>query len=47
VAATGSSAVRTGSAAERTAREAVLLLAFGSRPAIRAELLTRLGAAGD
>ena len=46
VAATGSAAVRTGSVAERTAREAVFLLVFGSRPAIRAALLDRLGAAG-
>ncbi len=47
VAATGSSAVRTGSVAERTAREAAFLLVFGSRPAIRAALLARLGAARD
>ena len=47
VAATGSSAVRTGSDAERTAREAAFLLVFGSRPAIRRELLARLGAAGS
>jgi alkylation response protein AidB-like acyl-CoA dehydrogenase len=47
VAATGSSAVRTGSVAERTAREAAFLLVFGSRPAIRAELLARLGAVRD
>jgi alkylation response protein AidB-like acyl-CoA dehydrogenase len=46
VVATGSSAVRAGSVAERTAREALFLLVFGSRPAIRASLLTRLGAAG-
>ncbi|WP_369256685.1 acyl-CoA dehydrogenase family protein [Geodermatophilus amargosae] len=46
VVATGSGAVRTGSVAERTAREALFLLVFGSRPAIRASLLTRLGAAG-
>ncbi|MEX5720415.1 acyl-CoA dehydrogenase family protein [Geodermatophilus maliterrae] len=45
VAATGSGAVRAGSDAERTAREAVFLLVFGSRPAIRASLLSRLGAA--
>ena len=45
VAATGSASVRTGSDAERTAREAVFLLVFGSRPAIRQALLARLGAA--
>ncbi len=44
--ATGSAAVRLGSVAERTAREAVFLLVFGSRPAIRTSLLTRLGATG-
>ncbi|MBM7804268.1 alkylation response protein AidB-like acyl-CoA dehydrogenase [Geodermatophilus bullaregiensis] len=46
VVATGSGAVRAGSAAERTVREAVFLLVFGSRPAIRASLLSRLGAGG-
>jgi alkylation response protein AidB-like acyl-CoA dehydrogenase len=46
VVATGSASVRAGSVAERTAREAVFLLVFGSRPAIRARLLDRLGAAG-
>ena len=46
VAATGSASVRAGSVAERTAREAVFLLVFGSRPAIRAHLLDRFGAAG-
>ncbi|MGY1794420.1 acyl-CoA dehydrogenase family protein [Geodermatophilus sp. SYSU D00525] len=45
VVATGSGAARAGSVAERTAREAVFLLVFGSRPAIRASLLARLGAA--
>ncbi|MGY1665850.1 acyl-CoA dehydrogenase family protein [Geodermatophilus sp. SYSU D00696] len=41
----GSGAARAGSVAERTAREAVFLLVFGSRPAIRDALLERLGAA--
>ncbi|WP_158550779.1 hypothetical protein [Geodermatophilus sp. TF02-6] len=40
--ATGSRAVLTGSDAERTAREALFLLVFGSRPAIRQALLGRL-----
>jgi alkylation response protein AidB-like acyl-CoA dehydrogenase len=43
VAATGSRAVLSGSTAERTAREALFLLVFGSRPAIRQELVRRLG----
>ncbi|SFO76421.1 Acyl-CoA dehydrogenase, N-terminal domain [Geodermatophilus dictyosporus] len=43
--ATGSGAVRSGSDAERTLREALFLLVFGTRPAIRAALLDRLGAA--
>jgi alkylation response protein AidB-like acyl-CoA dehydrogenase len=43
--ATGSASVRVGSVAERTAREALFLLVFGSRPAIRAALLGRFGAA--
>jgi alkylation response protein AidB-like acyl-CoA dehydrogenase len=47
VTATGSSAVRAGSVAERTAREAAFLLVFGSRPAIRAALLAQLGAARE
>ncbi len=38
----GSSSVLQGDVAERTAREATLLLAFGSRPAIREALLDRL-----
>lgn len=38
----GSSSVLRGDIAERTAREATLLLAFGSRPAIRAALLAYL-----
>jgi alkylation response protein AidB-like acyl-CoA dehydrogenase len=38
----GSSSVLRGDVAERTAREATLLLAFGSRPAIRAALLDYL-----
>lgn len=42
----GSSSVLEGSIAERTAREAQLLLTFGSRPAIRRSLLQRFGA-GD
>ncbi|MEU2350138.1 acyl-CoA dehydrogenase family protein [Modestobacter sp. NPDC049651] len=42
-AATGSRAVLAGSTAERTAREALFLLVFGSRPAIRGELVRRLG----
>ncbi|WNV77448.1 acyl-CoA dehydrogenase family protein [Geodermatophilus sp. DSM 44513] len=44
VVATGSRAVRTGDVAGRTLREAAFLLVFGSRPAIRAELLARFGA---
>jgi len=43
---TGSRAVLAGSDAGRTAREAVFLLVFGSRPAISEALRTRLGAAG-
>ncbi|WP_448639473.1 acyl-CoA dehydrogenase family protein [Geodermatophilus sp. URMC 63] len=46
VVATGSRSVRAGSDAERTAREALFLLVFGSRPAIKASLLGRLGGAG-
>ncbi len=42
---TGSASVRAGSVAERTAREALFLLVFGSRPAIREALLGRFGAA--
>jgi alkylation response protein AidB-like acyl-CoA dehydrogenase len=42
---TGSRTVERGSIAERTAREAVFLLVFGSRPAIKEALLTELGAA--
>lgn len=41
---TGASAVVRGSDAERLSREALFLLVFGSRPAIRAQLLTRLAA---
>jgi alkylation response protein AidB-like acyl-CoA dehydrogenase len=41
----GSSSVLAGSVAERTAREAQVLLTFGSRPAIRGSLLQRFGAA--
>jgi alkylation response protein AidB-like acyl-CoA dehydrogenase len=44
--ATGSRTVVRGSTAERTAREAVFLLVFGTRPAIKQALLTELGAAG-
>jgi hypothetical protein len=46
VVATGSRSARAGSDAERTAREALFLLVFGSRPAIKASLLSRLGGAG-
>ncbi|MGY1696164.1 acyl-CoA dehydrogenase family protein [Geodermatophilus sp. SYSU D00814] len=46
VVASGSAAARAGGVAERTAREAVFLLVFGSRPAIRQALLERFGAAG-
>ncbi len=40
----GSSSVLAASIAERTGREAQVLLTFGSRPAIRQSLLARLGA---
>jgi alkylation response protein AidB-like acyl-CoA dehydrogenase len=40
----GSSSVISGDIAERTAREAALLLTFGSRPAIKQALLKDLGA---
>jgi hypothetical protein len=40
----GSSSVLEGGIAERTAREAQLLLTFSSRPAIRHSLLQRFGA---
>jgi alkylation response protein AidB-like acyl-CoA dehydrogenase len=43
VVATGSRAVLAGSEAERTVREALFLLVFGTRPAITAALLARLG----
>jgi alkylation response protein AidB-like acyl-CoA dehydrogenase len=43
VAATGSSAVLAGAHAERSAREAVFLLVFGSRPAIKEALVAELG----
>lgn len=39
---TGSRSVLSGSAAARLAREAAFLLVFGTRPAIRSELLTQL-----
>lgn len=41
----GSSSVLDGDIAERTAREAALLLTFGSRPAIKQALLQEFGAA--
>ena len=44
IAHTGSRAIRSGEHAERLAREALFLLVFGSRPAIRAALLEKLGA---
>jgi hypothetical protein len=40
----GSSSVLEASIAERTGREAQVLLTFGSRPAIRSALLERFGA---
>jgi alkylation response protein AidB-like acyl-CoA dehydrogenase len=40
----GSSSITTASQAQRLAREAVFLLVFGSRPAIKAALLSKLGA---
>jgi len=43
--ATGARAVRSDQHAQRLVREATFLLVFGSRPAIKAELLARLGAA--
>jgi alkylation response protein AidB-like acyl-CoA dehydrogenase len=43
VAVTGSSAVLAGAHAERLAREALFLLVFGSRPAIRTALVAELG----
>jgi alkylation response protein AidB-like acyl-CoA dehydrogenase len=43
VVATGSSAVLAGAHAERSAREALFLLVFGSRPAIKAALVAELG----
>jgi alkylation response protein AidB-like acyl-CoA dehydrogenase len=42
---TGARSVLAGSAPERLLREAAFLLVFGSRPAIRAELLARQGVA--
>jgi hypothetical protein len=41
----GSTSVILGNHAERLLREAALLLVFGSRPAIRRELVAQLGAA--
>ena len=46
VAREGSTSLVVGNHAERLLREATLLLVFGSRPSIRRELLTRLGASG-
>jgi len=43
VAATGSSAIVCGANAERLAREALFLLVFGTRPAIKRALVTGLG----
>ena len=40
---TGSRGVRADDHAQRLAREALLLLVFGTRPAIKASLLRRLG----
>ncbi|MCU1604019.1 MAG: uncharacterized protein JWP46_484, partial [Modestobacter sp.] len=40
---TGSRAVLAGAHAERLAREALFLLVFGSRPAIRQALVAELG----
>jgi alkylation response protein AidB-like acyl-CoA dehydrogenase len=45
-AATGARAVMRGNHAERLSREALFLLVFGSRPAIKGALLRRLGGAG-
>jgi hypothetical protein len=42
----GSKSIMTGQHAQRLAREALFLLVFGSRPAIKRALLRRLGAAG-
>jgi alkylation response protein AidB-like acyl-CoA dehydrogenase len=41
----GASAITVGAHAQRLAREALFLLVFGSRPAIKSELEARLGAA--
>lgn len=46
VAAGGSRSVLMNNNAQRLAREAIFLLAFGQRPAIRAALVERLGASG-
>lgn len=43
VASTGSRAIKSGEHPERLAREALFLLVFGTRPAIRSALLERLG----
>ena len=43
IAHTGSRAIKAGEHAERLAREALFLLVFGSRPAIRTALLESLG----
>ena len=42
----GSRAALAGDVAERSTREASVLLVFGSRPAIKSELLRRLHADG-
>jgi len=47
VTSTGGRSILAGQHAERLAREALFLLVFGSRPAIRTALLQRLGAAPD
>jgi hypothetical protein len=41
----GSKSIMTGQHPQRLAREALFLLVFGSRPAIKRALLRRLGAA--
>ena len=47
IAHTGSRAIKSGEHAERLAREALFLLVFGSRPAIRTALLETLGVLGE
>jgi hypothetical protein len=41
----GAGAITVDAHAQRLAREALFLLVFGSRPAIKSELVARLGAA--